>query len=209
MRGLSFLKDLIGDNIKKTIPYIAIIILSIFIGRFSFVSKPEIIYQNKFNDRIINYNSITDSITKSISNIYTDTSYTIIDSVIINYKDSLIIRDSISAIPYSVVPFNYSDSLLFASANTYYNNKQSKYDFKYTIKPTKYSLTADYNTPDTLKINFRHKHFFNKDTIIILNNINQYLSYEINKIKRPWYDSYWVGALSTVILVSTTFYLIK
>lgn len=181
---------------KRIIPYIIIVIFSGIIGRLIFTPKPKIIYKDKFKERVIDYQNITDSITNTISNQVADTQYTFIDSI--RWKDSLRIKDSIITIPYSVVKFNYSDSLLFASVSTYYNNNSSKYDFKYTIKPSKYSFLIDYNSPDTLKVNFSHQHFFNKDSIIVLNTIDDYLKYEINKVKRPWYDSYWLGALSGI-----------
>jgi len=195
------------SEMKKILIYFILGISFLFSIYLNVTNKDNVIYRDKIIHQSINYKSITDSITNTIVNQVADTSYVFIDSIItkIKYKDSLRIKDSLVFIPYNVVKFNYNDSLIFAKVSTYYNNKGSKYDFKYTIKPSKYSFIANYTSPDTLQINFKHQYFFNKDTIIVMNGINNY----IKSKEQKWWDKYWIGTISGALFTAGITFLIK
>jgi len=194
---------------NKYIPYISYSIFMLIIGGFLFTPKQKVIYKTKIKECIINYKAITDSITNVVLSQPADTQYIYIDSTIISYKDSLVIKDSINLVPYSVVSFNYNDSLLSADVSTYFNINGSKYDFKYTLNPSEYGFNINYTSPDTLLVNFKHKHFFSIDSIIISKSIDTYINNRINEEKRPWWDKGWIGYVGGILTVGGIAYLIK
>ena len=194
---------------NKYIPHLIYGVFMLIIGALLFTPKQKIIYKTRVKERVIDYQSITDSITSIVLSQPADTQYVYIDSTVIYYRDSLIIKDSLNLVPYSVVSFNYSDSLLSADVSTYFNTNGSKYDFKYTLNPSKYGFNINYTSPDTIYASFYHHGYFKRDSIYVLRTINNYIDTRINEEKNEWYNNIWFGFISGTLLTSGVVYLVK
>ena len=69
-----------------------------------------------------------------------------------------------------------------------YIGDSSFYELKYTLLKQPYGLNVKYLAPDTFFVKYYHKFYFDRDTVVVVKEIRDYINLQIKNNQPQWWE---------------------